>query len=193
MVDFLVVGLGNPGKEYVDTRHNFGFLALDKLALEMGITFRHLSTLDSEAGVGELLSHSIVLAKPLTYMNLSGHVVAALVKFFQLKEPRQVIVIHDDLDIPLGKIRIKSGGGTGGHKGVRSVIESLGSDDFLRIRLGIGLEKPPADVVDYVLAPFAAEELDTVQSALTEASEAVRMVIESGPERAMNFFHCQQK
>ena len=189
MADFLVVGLGNPGKEYGDTRHNFGFLLLDKLAQGMAATFRHRSLLEAEVGVGELLSHSVALAKPLTYMNLSGRAVAALVEFFQLREPRQLIIIHDDLDIPLGRIKIKSGGGAGGHKGVRSIIESLRTEEFLRIRLGIGLEERPLDVVDYVLAPFAVEELDVVQRTLGEASKAARMIIQEGLEPAMSFFH----
>lgn len=191
-VDFLVVALGNPGDEYHITRHNFGFLALDKLAQDLAVAFRHRPLLEVEVGVGEYLSRSIVLAKPLTYMNLSGHAVAALIKFYQIKEPRQLIVIHDDLDIPLGKIKIKSRGGSGGHKGVRSVIESLGRDDFLRIRLGIGLEEPPVDVVDYVLTPFKEDEQVVVQHVIGEASEAVRMVIQEGYERAMNSFHCQR-
>ncbi|MEA2109744.1 MAG: aminoacyl-tRNA hydrolase [Pseudomonadota bacterium] len=189
MVDFLVVGLGNPGKEYAETRHNFGFLALDSLSREMDVAFRYYSSLEAEVGVGEFLSQSLVLAKPLTYMNLSGHAVAAVVKFFQLEDPQQVIVIHDDLDIPLGRMKIKSGGGAGGHKGVLSVIESLGTSDFLRIRLGIGLEKRTLDVVDYVLTPFAIENQDVVQHALDEASKAVQMIIQEGPERTMNFFH----
>ncbi|NIA20303.1 MAG: aminoacyl-tRNA hydrolase [Xanthomonadaceae bacterium] len=189
MADFLVVGLGNPEKEYGDTRHNFGFLVLDKLAQGMAVTFRHRSLLEAEVGVGELDSHVVALAKPLTYMNLSGRAVAALVKFFQLREPRQLIIIHDDLDIPLGRIKIKSGGGAGGHKGVRSIIESLGTEEFLRIRLGIGLEERPLDVVDYVLAPFAEEELDVVQRTLGEASKAARMIIQEGLGPAMNFFH----
>lgn len=188
-MDFLVVGLGNPGKEYAETRHNFGFLALDSLSREMDVAFRYYSSLEAEVGVGEFLSQSLVLAKPLTYMNLSGHAVAAVVKFFQLEDPQQVIVIHDDLDIPLGRMKIKSGGGAGGHKGVLSVIESLGTSDFLRIRLGIGLEKRTLDVVDYVLTPFAIENQDVVQHALDEASKAVQMIIQEGPERTMNFFH----
>lgn len=188
-MDFLVVGLGNPGKEYAETRHNFGFLALDSLSREMDVAFRYYSSLEAELGDCEFLSQSLVLAKPLTYMNLSGHAVAAVVKFFRLKEPQQVIVIHDDLDIPLGRMKIKSGGGAGGHKGVLSVIESLGTSDFLRIRLGIGLEKPTLDVVDYVLTSFAIENQDVVQHALDEASKAVQMIIQEGPERTMNFFH----
>ena len=189
MADFLVVGLGNPGKEYGDTRHNFGFLVLDKLAQGMIVTFRHRSLLEAEVGVGALLSSSVVLAKPLTYMNLSGHAVAVLAKFYQLREPSQVIVVHDDLDIPLGRMKIKSGGGSGGHKGVQSVIESLGATEFLRIRLGIGLEERPIDVVDYVLAPFAPEEQDAKQWAVAEAANAVEMIIQDGSEKTMNFFH----
>jgi len=189
MADFLVVGLGNPGREYRDTRHNFGFLALDKLAQGMAVIFRHRSLLEAEVGVGAFLSSSVVLAKPLTYMNLSGHAVAALISFFQLREPRQLIVIHDDLDIPLGKIKIKSGGGAGGHKGVRSIIESLGTIEFLRIRLGIGLAERPIDVIDYVLTPFAPEEQDARQRAVVEAANAMQMIIRDGPEKTMNFFH----
>ncbi len=193
MADFLVVGLGNPGKEYRGTRHNFGFLVLDKLAQGMAVTFRGCSLFEAEVEVGAILSSSVVLAKPLTYMNLSGHAVAALVSFFQLREPRQLIIIHDDLDIPLGKIKIKSSGGSGGHKGVQSVIESLGTTEFLRIRLGIGLAKRPLGVIDYVLAPFAPEEQDAKQRAVAEAANAVRMIIQDGPEKTKNFFHSRGK
>ena len=189
MADFLVVGLGNPGKEYLNTRHNFGFLVLDKLAQGMAVAFCHRPLLEVEIGVGELLSQSVVLAKPLTYMNLSGRSVAAVMKFFRLEDPRQLIVIHDDLDIPLGKIKIKSGGGSGGHKGVQSVIDLLGATEFLRVRLGIGLAERPKDVVDHVLTPFAVEDQDTVQRMLGEASRAVRMIVNDGSDRAMNFFH----
>jgi len=189
MADFLVVGLGNPGKEYRNTRHNLGFLVLDKLAQGMAVAFCHRPLLEVEIGVGELLSQSVVLAKPLTYMNLSGRSVAAVMKFFRLEDPQQLIVIHDDLDIPLGKIKIKSGGGSGGHKGVQSVIDLLGATEFLRIRLGIGLAERPIDVVDHVLAPFAVEDQDAVQRMLGEASRAVRMIINDGSDRAMSFFH----
>lgn len=189
MADFLVVGLGNPGNEYSNTRHNFGFLVVDKLAQGMAVTFRRLPLLEAEVGVGVLLSSSVVLAKPLTYMNLSGHAVAALIKHFHLREPRQLIVIHDDLDIPLGKIKIKSGGGAGGHKGVQSVIELLGTTEFLRIRLGIGLAERPLEVIDYVLASFAPEEQDAKQLAVVGAANAVQMIIQDGPEKTMNFFH----
>ncbi len=189
MTDFLVVGLGNPGKEYRNTRHNFGFLVLDKLAQGMAVAFCHRPLLEVEIGVGELLSRSVVLVKPLTYMNHSGRSVAAVMKFTRLEDPGKLIVIHDDLDIPLGKIKIKSGGGSGGHKGVQSVIDLLGATEFLRVRLGIGLAERPKDVVDYVLTPFAVEDQDVVQRVLGEASRAVRMIINDGSDRAMNFFH----
>ena len=189
MADFLVVGLGNPGKEYSATRHNFGFLLLDKLVQEMAATFRHRSSLAADVAVGSFLSHAVVLAKPLTYMNLSGRSVASLVSFFRLREPQRLLVVHDDLDIPLGRIKVKSGGGAGGHKGVSSVIASLGTSDFLRIRLGIGLGERPLDVVEYVLTPFTVEEQDVVQHTLGEASKAVQMIMQKGPESAMNYFH----
>lgn len=189
MADFLVVGLGNRGKEYRDTRHNFGFLAVDELARKMDVPFCRLSSLEAEVAVGELDSRSVALVKPLTYMNLSGRAVAVLAKFYQLRGPAQIIIIHDDLDIPLGKIKIKSGGGSGGHKGVQSVIESLGTNEFLRIRLGIGLEERPIDVIGYVLTPFAPEEQDARQRVVAEAANAVQMIIQDGLEKTMNFFH----
>ena len=190
-VDFLVVGLGNPGDEYRCTRHNFGFQAVDRLASGLGVSLRHLPMLEAEAGVGDLSPYTLALAKPVTFMNASGRAVAALTRFFQLRSPEQLIVIHDDLDIPLGKVKIKSGGGSGGHKGVSSIIASLGTDEFRRVRLGIGLEKRPDDVVDYVLAPFAGEEQELVQHVLVEAEAAVKMIIQQGLEKAMNHFHRQ--
>jgi len=189
MADVLVVGLGNRGKEYRDTRHNCGLLAVDELARKMDVPFCRLSSLEAEVAVGELDSRSVALVKPLTYMNLSGRAVAVLAKFYQLRGPAQIIIIHDDLDIPLGKIKIKSGGGSGGHKGVQSVIESLGTNEFLRIRLGIGLEERPIDVIDYVLTPFAPEEQDARQRVVAEAANAVQMIIQDGLEKTMNFFH----
>ena len=189
----MVVGLGNPGEEYRDTRHNFGFLAIEELARSMAVAFCRLSSLEAEVGVGELSSYALALVKPFTYMNLSGRAVEALAKFYRLREPSQIIVIHDDLDIPLGKIKIKSGGGAGGHKGVHSIIQSLGTEGFLRIRLGIGLEERLLDVVGYVLAPFAAEEREVVQRVLGDAAAAVRMVIQEGPARAMGSFHCRKQ
>lgn len=185
----MVVGLGNPGPEYRNTRHNFGFLAIDEFARKLALSFRYLSSLEAEAAVGGVYSHSVAVAKPFTYMNLSGHAVVALAKFFQLREPRQIIIIHDDLDIPLGKLKIKPGGGAGGHKGVQSVIESLGTDRFLRIRLGIGLEERPVDVVDYVLSPFGPEDQGVMRQTLTDVSKAVSMIIEKGIERTMTLFH----
>ncbi|MBW1645477.1 MAG: aminoacyl-tRNA hydrolase [Deltaproteobacteria bacterium] len=187
MTDFLVVGLGNPGAAYRQTRHNFGFLVLDKLASEMAITCRELTAPAAMVGVGEYEGKTVCLAKPLTYMNLSGRAVAALVKFFRIEAPEQVIVIHDDLDLPFGTVRIKRGGGHGGHNGLRSVIDCLGTNEFLRVRMGIGLEAKPADVVEHVLSPFSAEEQTRLAEIIDRGREAVRMIITVGCERAMNF------
>ncbi len=189
MTDFLVVGLGNPGEEYRQTRHNFGFLVLDKLASEMAITCRELPALQAEVASGDFAGHVLYLAKPQTFMNLSGRAVASLARFFRLGTPAQVIVLHDDLDLPLGRLRIKRGGGHGGHKGVRSVIESLGTDGFLRVRLGIGREERPADVVHYVLSPFAPAELERVEEVASRGREAVKTIVAAGVEQAMNEYN----
>jgi PTH1 family peptidyl-tRNA hydrolase len=186
----LIVGLGNPGKAYANNRHNVGFRCLDRLASEHRIPVKErrlrLKPLKAVFGRGEVEGTPVVLAKPRTFMNLSGKAVAQLVRRFDVS-PGDLIVIHDDMDLPPGKIRIRPGGGAGGHKGMASIIESLGTGEFARVRIGIG--RPDGDDVSYVLGDFNPEEKDVVSEAVGQAAEAVRCILTDGIESAMNRYN----
>ncbi len=184
----LIVGLGNPGQEYRWTRHNMGFLVVDHLAKKEGIQLAR-RRFQAVFGQGKIAGEDVILAKPLTFMNLSGEAVTRLLRFFHIP-PEDLIVIHDDLDMPFGKIRIRLQSGHGGHQGVKNIIENLGKKDFARVKIGIGrpgnLGRDPAD---YVLAPLTREEREEAQEAAAEAAEAVETLLSSGPEETMNRFH----
>ncbi len=187
----LIVGLGNLGKAYAGNRHNVGFQCIDRLASEHGIPVKErrlrLKPLRAVFGRGDVEGTPVVLAKPRTFMNISGRAVAQLARRFNVA-PDDLIVIHDDMDLPLGKIRIRRGGSAGGHKGVASVIDSLGTEDFARVRIGIG-RPPDGDEVSYVLGDFTAEERDIVTEAVGQAAEAIRCIISDGIEAAMNRYN----
>lgn len=181
---YLVVGLGNPGREYRDTRHNIGFMVIDQLCKELGVS---MSRVQSKAlvAVGMLEGQKIVMAKPQTYMNLSGQSVGGLVRFY--KTPReQIIVAHDDLDLPLGTIRLRPGGGSAGQKGMQSIIQQLGTQNFARLRLGIGRPPGQMDPAAYVLQPFSRAEHELLAMVLTRAAAAVRTFVCQGLDAAMN-------
>lgn len=183
----IIVGLGNPGKEYLFTRHNLGFMVVDRLAGDLDITVNR-NQFDSLTGDGTLSGSRIMLAKPQTYMNLSGKSVAGLLRFYKLGL-EDLIVIHDELDLEFDTVRIKKGGGPGGNKGVASVIDQLGCPDFIRVRLGIG--KPPRKEMTegYVLGRFSPKEMDKLPDILVRAADAVEAIIESGLAAAMNQYN----
>jgi PTH1 family peptidyl-tRNA hydrolase len=183
----LIVGLGNPGKEYLFSRHNLGFMVLDRLADDLDIRISR-NQFDALIGDGTLSGNRIILAKPQTYMNLSGNAVSGLLRFYKL-EIEDLIVVHDDLDLPFDAVRIKKGGGHGGNKGVMSIMNQLGSPDFIRVRMGIG--KPPRKEMteDYVLGRFSPEEMQRLPDVLVRAADAVEAVIKSGLAAAMNQFN----
>lgn len=173
----LVVGLGNPGPEYRETRHNIGFLVLDRLAEQLGVGFtkEKWRSLTAQLQVG---GERVLLMKPLTYMNRSGEAVGEAVRFFHLA-PEQVLAVYDDLDLPFGTLRLRPKGGHGGHNGVRSIISILNSDHFKRIRLGIG--RPVGDeAADHVLSPFTAEEKAQLAPFISRGAEAVKDYLETG-------------
>lgn len=180
----IIVGLGNPGRKYERTRHNAGFMVLDELAknLHVDVAQDKHHALIGKARIG---SESAVLAKPQTYMNDSGRAVAAVLKD-AYGTVSDLVVIHDELDLSLGTVRVKTGGGHGGHNGLRSLIEYLGSPDFIRVRIGIGRPAPNMDTADYVLSPFLAEERPAAAEAVAKAAEAVRLIVAEGPARAMD-------
>lgn len=187
--EWLVVGLGNPGGEYRGTRHNVGFEVLDRLAAKHRIKIgrgAHRALL----GKGSVAGVEVVLAKPLTYMNLSGQAVAAVARQYGLK-PAQILVIADDMALNVGRIRLKPKGGAGGHNGHKSIIQSLGTDEYPRIKVGIG--EPTAGGIDHVLSGFERDERPVIDEALSRAVEACEAAIASGVERAMNLINLPQQ
>ncbi len=184
---FLIVGLGNPGREYRETRHNVGFMLIDRICKEYSVS---LSRVQSKAlvGLGSLEGQRIVLAKPQTFMNLSGQAVSALVRFYKVPL-HQLLIAHDDLDLPFGTLRIRPGGGAGGQKGVASTIQQLGSPDFARLRIGIGRPPGQMDAAAYVLQKFLNGELSTLDLVLDKAVAAAQTFLRSGLDPAMNQYN----
>ena len=184
--DWLIVGLGNPGRRYAGTRHNIGFRVLDKLAEKEGIPLDRLEH-QALSGRGRIGEAAVILAKPMTFMNLSGESVRRIVAGEKI-DPGRMIVVHDDVDFPLGILKIKTGGGAGGHNGIKSLIDRLGRSDFIRIRMGIG-RPGEGDLADYVLSRFRREEVDQVEEMIMKAVGAVCSILETGVEKTMNGLH----
>lgn len=184
----LVVGLGNPGPEYERTRHNAGFLVADVLAERIGGRFTVHKKLGADLLEARLDGRKILLAKPRTYMNLSGRPVAALARFFSVP-PTEVIVVHDELDLPFGSIRLKRGGGEGGHNGLRSISNALSTKDYLRVRFGVGRPPGRQDPADFVLKPFSAPERKEVPVLVEQTADAVELLLRVGLETAQNQLH----
>ena len=184
----LIVGLGNPGIEYQFTPHNLGFLTIDRIANGLGseVRNRQCRALTARATIA---GEPVVLAKPETYMNLSGLSVLELVAEHQIDVSRDLIVVYDELDLPLGTIRIRQRGSSAGHNGMESILGALGTDEFLRIRLGIAPDHKIADSVKYVLTPFRKAQEKVVDEVLDTAVLAVEVILKEGPEAAMNRFN----
>jgi PTH1 family peptidyl-tRNA hydrolase len=187
---FLVVGLGNPGKEYAGNRHNVGFLVADLLARRVGAKFGRSKRAGADVAEGRLGfgGPRLVLVKPLTFMNLSGGPVASLAQFFKVPVDN-VIAVHDELDLPYGQIRAKRGGGEGGHNGLRSMSKSLGSKEYARVRFGIGRPPGRQDPADYVLSDFSAAERKELEFLVDRAADVVEAVVVEGVEWAQNKYH----
>ncbi len=184
----LVVGLGNPGPNYAKTRHNVGFMVADILAGRLGDGFKVHKKSGAEVATGRLAGRAVVLAKPRVYMNESGRQVGPLAKFYSVS-PADIVVIHDELDIDFGRIRLKRGGGEGGHNGLRSVASALGTKDFQRVRIGIGRPPGRQDPAAYVLQPFSTGERDEVPTICEQAADATELLIAEGLEPAQNTVH----
>ncbi len=184
---FLFIGLGNPGREYAHNRHNAGFAFIDRLSVRIGARGTRLQ---SKAIVTNAIyqENKLILAKPQTYMNLSGEAAQGLAHFYKVPLD-QMLVAHDDLDLPFGTIRLRPGGGPGGQKGVASAIERLGTQDFARLRLGIGRPPGRMDPADYVLQDFPSSQLQTLGEILERAVDAALMFVTDGLERAMNKYN----
>jgi peptidyl-tRNA hydrolase, PTH1 family len=184
----LIVGLGNPGIEYQFTPHNLGFLAIDRIANGLGIEVRNRQCRALTART-TIAGETVVLAKPETYMNLSGLSVRELVAEHQVDVQRDLIVIYDELDLPLGTIRIRQRGSSAGHNGMESILGALGTDEWLRIRLGIAPDRKVTDGVKYVLTPFRKAQFELVGEVLDMAGQAVELILKEGPAAAMNRFN----
>jgi len=184
----LIVGLGNPGDEYQYTPHNLGFLTIDRIANGLGIEVRNRQCRGLTARA-TIAGEPVVLAKPETYMNLSGLAVRELAAEHQVDAKKDLIVIYDELDLPLGAIRIRQRGSSAGHNGMESILGALGTDEFLRIRLGIAPERKVTDGVKYVLTPFRKAQGKIVDEVLDTAAQAVEVILKEGPAAAMNRFN----
>jgi PTH1 family peptidyl-tRNA hydrolase len=184
---YLLVGLGNPGREYRNTRHNVGFMVIDRLGETLGL---RLTRLQSKAlvGGGSWDQSKVVLAKPQTFMNLSGQAVSSLVRFYHLPL-EQLLVIHDDIDLPFGTLRMRPGGGAAGQKGLASTIEQLGTQEFPRLRIGVGRPPGQRSAADYVLGDFEGSDQAILAQVLNQAVDAVKIFLKNGLNQAMNQFN----
>ena len=187
-VSWLVVGLGNPGGQYENTRHNAGFLTADELARRGRFAIQRLKFKALTAAV-EISGHGVLMMKPTTFMNLSGEAVGEAARFYKIP-PDHVLVISDDVSLPLGKLRIRTGGFAGGHNGLKSIIQHLGADQFPRVKVGVG-EKPHPDydMADWVLGKFQGEDKKVMDEAVKRAADAVECYLKDGPQKAMNRFN----
>lgn len=184
---FLFVGLGNPGREYRESRHNIGFMAIDRICSTAGIK---LGKLQSKALVASasLKGQKVILAKPQTFMNLSGQAVSSLIRFYKIPL-EQFLVIHDDIDLPVGTIRIRQSGGSAGQRGLASIIQSLGTQDFPRLRIGVGRPPGQMEAADYVLQSFSKSDLEIITVVLDRVVEASQLFISDGLNAAMNQYN----
>ena len=186
----LIVGLGNPGAQYENTRHNAGFMVVDKLAGEFGISVNK-SKFDVRYGRGSVEGHAAMLAKPMAFMNRSGRPVQKLAAYYKINS-RDLIVIHDDIDLAFGRLKIKEKGGHGGHKGLRSIIQAIGEDVFVRLRIGVGRSEMGSSVSDHVLGPFYSDELKLLDAILKRARNAVVTILTDGTTVGMNRFNTRE-
>lgn len=188
---FIIAGLGNPTKEYENTRHNIGFMAIDAIAEKYNISVmdcKHKALL----GKGMIDGTKVVLVKPLTYMNLSGEAIRAVVDYYKVDKESELIVIYDDISLDVGQLRIRKKGSAGGHNGIKNIIANLGSDTFLRIKVGVGEKPKDYDLVDYVLGHFAKEELAVIKDSLEQVCGAVNLMIDDRVDAAMNAYNVKK-
>ena len=183
----LVIGLGNPGKEYDMTRHNAGFMVVDKLALNFRISMDK-NKFETIYGRGKIQGKDVILAKPMAFMNRSGSPVQRLANFYRIS-CEDLLIIHDDIDLAFGRIKIKEKGGDGGHKGIRSIIDAFGEGNFTRLRIGIGRSEAGADVVNHVLGRFNQEEKGFLDKIISTAMDAAVTILCEGAKEGMNRFN----
>ena len=182
---YIIAGLGNPTKQYENTRHNIGFMAIDALADKYDINMiecKHKSLI----GKGMINGTKVILVKPLTYMNLSGEAIRAVSEYYKIDETEELLVIYDDISLDLGQIRIRKKGSAGGHNGLKSIIANLGHDTFRRIKIGVGGKPEGYDLADYVLGHFNGEEIAVMKDSLERTQRAVNLILEGKVDAAMN-------
>jgi PTH1 family peptidyl-tRNA hydrolase len=184
----LLVGLGNPGKQYFNSRHNLGFMVTEMLLQKYNETWKNQEKF--HALVQEVLigNHTLSLMQPHTFMNNSGKSVQSFANYFKI-EPKDICVVYDDIALPIGRIRVRTDGGAGGHNGVQSIIDELGSDSFIRIRLGIGAENTELPLHDFVLAPFTENEAKTVREMVEKATQTVELLVTHGTDHYLSKYH----
>ena len=184
---YIIAGLGNPGKEYAGSRHNVGFMTLDELADRYNIDVREKAH-KALIGKGMIEGNKVILVKPQTYMNLSGESIRSVMDYYKT-EPSEFIVIYDDISLEPGQIRIRKKGSAGGHNGIKNIIAHLGTQEFPRIKVGVGAKPPRMDLADYVLGRFSAEDRRVMEEAFKTAAKAAQVMITDGAEAAMNQFN----
>lgn len=185
---YIIVGLGNPTKKYEGTRHNVGFDAIDHLVDEYRIPSAGLAH-KAMFGKGMIAGQKVILAKPMTYMNLSGEAVRELVSYYKIDPESELIVLYDDISLAPGQIRIRKKGSAGGHNGIKSIIASIGTDKFQRIKIGVGEKPKEWDLADYVLGTFSREERGAVNEAIAHAAEALTLMLQEETDEAMNRYN----
>ena len=185
---YLIAGLGNPGRKYERTKHNVGFDVIDYVTDRHRIPFSGIQ-FQAECGKGIIAGQKVMLAEPLTYMNLSGEAVAALVNYYKLDPEEELIVIYDDISLDPGQIRVRKKGSAGGHNGIKNIIACLGTDKFKRIRVGIGAKPDRWDLADYVLAPFTPENREKIEDAIKDAADALELILSGDMDEAMNRYN----
>ncbi len=188
---YIIIGLGNPGKQYISTRHNIGFDAITRISDDYNIPL-NIRKHKAICGTGYIEGQKVLLAQPQTYMNLSGESVRALVDFYKVSS-EDIIVIYDDVDLDVGQLRIRQRGSAGGHNGIKSIIQHLGTQEFPRIRIGVGNKPKEWDLVDYVMSKFSDSENTLMRQALKNVSEATKTMIRSGIVEAMNIYNRKQR
>ena len=185
---YIIAGLGNPGKEYENTRHNIGFDVIDRLAEEENIAVME-SKHKALIGKGYVAGQKVILAKPQTFMNLSGESIREIVDYYKVDDTSELIVISDDISLDVGQLRIRKKGSAGGHNGIKNIISHLGTQEFPRIKVGVGDKPKKMDLADYVLSRFSKEDRAVMEDAFREAAGAVEMMITQGADAAMNQFN----
>ena len=189
---YIIAGLGNPTKQYENTRHNIGFMAIDALADKYDINMiecKHKSLI----GKGMINGTKVILVKPLTYMNLSGEAIRAVSEYYKIDETEELLAIYDDISLDLGQIRIRKKGSAGGHNGLKSIIANLGHDTFRRIKIGVGGKPEGYDLADYVLGHFNGEEIAVMKDSLERTQRAVNLILEGKVDAAMNEYNTKNR